>query len=100
MMTDDVLSRLLQDRKTTIPSCLLLALFGPDRPGWRRLFLRVKRTAQLRARTSEFDPTETSITLNDKRALATCAPISKTSLGRLEWHFLTCSCGEESHAHS
>jgi len=34
----------------------LLALFGPDRPGWRRLFLRVKRTAQWRARTSEFDP--------------------------------------------
>jgi len=59
MMTDDVLSRLLQDRKTTIPSCLLLALFGPDRPGWRRLFLRVKRTAQLRARTSEFDPPQT-----------------------------------------
>src|SRR3954466_15135032 len=33
-----------------------MALFGPDRPGWRRLFLRVKRTDQLRARTSEFDP--------------------------------------------
>jgi hypothetical protein len=23
----------------------LMALFGPDRPGWRRLFLRVKRTS-------------------------------------------------------
>src|SRR5258705_9715032 len=33
-----------------------LALFGPDRPGWRRLFLRVKRTAQLLTQTSEFDP--------------------------------------------
>ena len=33
-----------------------LALFGPDRPGSRRLFLRVERTAELRARTSEFDP--------------------------------------------
>ena len=29
--------------------CRLLALFGPDRPGSRRLFLRVKRTSQLRA---------------------------------------------------
>jgi hypothetical protein len=35
---------------------LLLALCGPDRPGWRVCFLRVKRTSQLRARTSEFDP--------------------------------------------
>jgi hypothetical protein len=37
-----------------------LALFGPDRLGWRRLFLRVKRTAQLRTQTSEFDPNRTS----------------------------------------
>jgi hypothetical protein len=40
--------------------CPELALFGPDRPGWRRLFLRVKRTSQLRTQTSEFDPEETS----------------------------------------
>ena len=38
----------------------VVALFGPDRPDWRRLFLRVKRTSQLRTQTSEFDPTETS----------------------------------------
>src|SRR6266446_9136464 len=37
-----------------------MALFGPDRPSWRRLFLRVERTAQLRARTSEFDPEQKS----------------------------------------
>jgi hypothetical protein len=36
-----------------------LAPFGPDMLGWRRLFLRVKRTAQWRARTSEFDPKPT-----------------------------------------
>jgi hypothetical protein len=42
-----------------VMECRLVALFGPDRPGWRRLFLRVKRTAQLRARTSEFDPMRT-----------------------------------------
>jgi len=35
-----------------------MALFGPDRPGWRRLFLRVKRTSQLRAPKSENDPSE------------------------------------------
>jgi hypothetical protein len=33
-----------------------MALFGPDGPGWRRLFLKVKQTAELRALTSEFDP--------------------------------------------
>jgi hypothetical protein len=33
-----------------------MALFGPDRPDWRRLFVRVKRTFQLRTQTSEFDP--------------------------------------------
>jgi hypothetical protein len=38
----------------------LSALFGPDRPGWRRLFLRVKRTSQLRAPKSENDPELTS----------------------------------------
>jgi hypothetical protein len=47
-----------------------LALFGPDRPGWRCLFLRVKRTSQLRARTSEFDPTRTSRV--DARSLPPC----------------------------
>src|SRR5439155_5275324 len=34
----------------------LLALFGPDRPGRRRLFLRVMRTSPLRAPKSESDP--------------------------------------------
>jgi hypothetical protein len=33
-----------------------MALIGPGRPGSRRLFLRVTRTAKLRARTSEVDP--------------------------------------------
>ena len=33
-----------------------MALFGPDRLGWRRMFLRVKRTSQLRAPKSENDP--------------------------------------------
>ena|SRR5882724_4751789 len=37
----------------------LLALFGPDRRGWRRLFLRVQRTSQLRAPKSEKDPKRT-----------------------------------------
>ena len=37
----------------------LLALFGPDRPGWRRLFLKVQGTSQLRAPRSENDPTQT-----------------------------------------
>jgi hypothetical protein len=36
-----------------------IGTFLPDRPGWRRLFLRVKRTSQLRTQTSEFDPNET-----------------------------------------
>jgi|EndMetStandDraft_5_1072996.scaffolds.fasta_scaffold30753_4 hypothetical protein len=36
-----------------------LALFGPDRPSRRRLFLRVKRTSGLRAPKSENDPTRT-----------------------------------------
>src|SRR2546426_2665859 len=40
-------------------SLRLMALFRPDRPGRRRLFLRVKRTAQLRA-PSEFDPQQIS----------------------------------------
>jgi len=37
----------------------VLALFGPNRHHRRCLFLRVKRTSQLRARTSEFDPKAT-----------------------------------------
>jgi hypothetical protein len=28
-----------------------VALFGPDRPGWRRLFLRVKRITNARAQS-------------------------------------------------
>src|ERR1700675_2868119 len=36
-------------------------LFGPDKPGWRRLFLRVQPTSQLRAPKSENDP-ERSLT--------------------------------------
>ena len=34
----------------------LLALFGPDRPGLRRLFLGAKPTSLLSVRTSQFDP--------------------------------------------
>jgi hypothetical protein len=32
-------------------------------PGWRRLFLRVERTTQLRTQTSEFDPSRKLSTL-------------------------------------
>ena len=44
------------------------APFGPERPGWRRLFLRVKRTDQLRARTSENDPSRTLVALGQQLA--------------------------------
>ena len=51
----------------------LMALFGPDRPGWRRLFLRVKRTAELRTQTSEFDPFQKSATFKDISIDRPCA---------------------------
>src|SRR5205814_9458286 len=44
----DKTQRVFLLRKDSIFRCRLLALFGPDRPGWRRLFLRVKGTARLR----------------------------------------------------
>jgi hypothetical protein len=42
------------------PPCRLMALLGPDSPARQCRFLREKRTSELRALTSEFDPTETS----------------------------------------
>ena len=44
---------------TSRPVFPVLAPFGPDWLGWRRLFLRIKRTSQLRAPKSENDPTRT-----------------------------------------
>src|SRR6266436_7284153 len=50
--------------------CCPLALFGPDRPGRRCPLLRAKRTSQLRAGTSEFDPEPTLMQWQTRRPSA------------------------------